>query len=92
MRTVFSAGWARAGGLLRFRVTGNGFLHHMVRNMVGTCVDAGSGRMEPDAIAGILAAHDRRVAGATAPPQGLHLMDVVYAVDVAVGDDAGVTA
>ena len=81
VRTVFCAVWRREAGLLCFRVTGSGFLHHMVRNMVGTCVDAGAGRIDPAAVPEILAARDRSKAGATAPPQGLHLMQVVYAAD-----------
>jgi tRNA pseudouridine38-40 synthase len=85
VRTVFCAGWLRDAGLLTFRVTGSGFLHHMVRNMVGTCVDAGAGRLHPAAVPGILAARDRGRAGATAPPQGLHLMRVVYETDTSEG-------
>jgi tRNA pseudouridine38-40 synthase len=81
VRTVFHAGWRRDDELLKFRVTGSGFLHHMVRNMVGTCVDVGAERLDPAAVAEILAARDRSRAGATAPPQGLHLMQVVYQGD-----------
>jgi tRNA pseudouridine38-40 synthase len=88
VRTVFGAGWLRAAGLLVFRVTGSGFLHHMVRNMVGTCVDAGAGRLDPAAVQEILAARDRSRAGATAPPQGLHLMQVTYEVDTPEGAGA----
>lgn len=77
-RTIFAADWLHDGGLLVFRVTGSGFLHHMVRNLVGTCVEAGAGRRRADGIAVLIAARDRRLAGPTAPPQGLHLMRVVY--------------
>jgi tRNA pseudouridine38-40 synthase len=55
----------------------------MVRNIAGTCVDAGAGRLHPAAVPEILAARDRSRAGATAPPQGLHLVEVVY-----VGDES----
>jgi tRNA pseudouridine38-40 synthase len=52
-----------------------------VRNIVGTCVEIGASRMPIDSIAAILQARDRRQAGVTAPPQGLHLVQVVYAAD-----------
>jgi tRNA pseudouridine38-40 synthase len=81
VRTIFHSGWQKQDGLLVYRVTGSGFLHHMVRNIVGTCVEIGAGRMPADAIPAILAARDRRRAGATAPPQGLHLVEVNYLVD-----------
>lgn len=79
VRRIDRAAWHHGEGLLVFRVTGTGFLHHMVRNIVGTCVEAGAGRIAPDSIPGILEALDRRRAGPTAPPQGLHLVEVVYA-------------
>ena len=82
-RTIFRSAWLREDGLLKYRVTGSGFLHHMVRNIVGTCVDVGAGRVSAEAVPALLAARDRRQAGATAPPQGLHLVRVVYAGDEA---------
>ncbi len=81
VRTIFASQWERSGDLLIFRVTGDGFLHHMVRNIVGTCVDAGAGRAEPESLPRILAARSRSEAGPTAPPQGLHLLNVTYAAD-----------
>lgn len=81
VRTIFQSGWRGYDGLLVYRVTGSGFLHHMVRNIVGTCVEIGAGRMAADAIPAILAACDRRHAGATAPPQGLHMVEVNYLAD-----------
>ena len=80
VKTVFSSCIAREDGLLRYWVTGSGFLHHMVRNIVGTLVDVGRGQMEVSAIPGILAARDRSAAGPTAPAQGLFLVGVDYAV------------
>lgn len=82
-RTILSSGWHRQEGMLVYRVTGSGFLHHMVRNIVGTCVLAGAGRLDPDRLPAIVRARDRRQAGPTAPPQGLHLVQVVYHGDVA---------
>jgi tRNA pseudouridine38-40 synthase len=64
--------------VLRFRVTGNGFLYKMVRNLVGTLVEAGLGQREPGEIKEILLAKDRRRAGKTAPARGLCLIKVTY--------------
>jgi tRNA pseudouridine38-40 synthase len=64
--------------LLHYRVTGTGFLRHMVRTIVGTLVEIGSGRWPPEEMARILESGDRRRAGATAPPHGLILMRVHY--------------
>jgi tRNA pseudouridine38-40 synthase len=64
--------------LLVYEVTGNGFLHHMVRNIVGTLVEVGRGKLEPGDILRILEARDRTTAGPTAPAQGLCLVEVEY--------------
>jgi tRNA pseudouridine38-40 synthase len=63
---------------LRYDVTGTGFLRHMVRNIVGTLVDVGRHRWPPEHIVDILASKTRHRAGATAPPQGLALVRVIY--------------
>lgn len=81
VRTIFRSAWQHRDGLLVYSVTGTGFLHHMVRNIVGTCVEAGRGRIHPGDIPRVLQSLDRREAGPTAPPQGLHLMRVVYQGD-----------
>jgi len=78
IKTIFSANCSRQEKLIQFTFTGSGFLYHMVRNLVGTIVEIGSGRRGADEFARILASHDRRKAGATAPPQGLYLMCVEY--------------
>jgi tRNA pseudouridine38-40 synthase len=78
MRTIYSSAWTEEAGLIVYRVTGSGFLHHMVRNLVGTFVDAASGRLSPDAIPLILAAVNRSAAGQTAPARGLFLVSVEY--------------
>ena len=59
-------------------IEGDGFLRHMVRNIVGTVVEAGRGRLAPERFRAILEARDRTQAGPTAPAQGLHLVRVLY--------------
>jgi tRNA pseudouridine38-40 synthase len=61
-----------------FHVRANRFLHHMVRNMVGTLVEIGRGSQRLADIPAVIAARDRRVAGRMAPPQGLFLEEVSY--------------
>lgn len=78
VRTIFSSNWTEMGELLIYRVRGNGFLHHMVRNLVGTLVDAGRGQIAPEDVARILEARSRSAAGATAPARGLFLDSVEY--------------
>jgi tRNA pseudouridine38-40 synthase len=79
VRTVFSSSWDRVDpDLLVYRVHGSGFLHHMVRNLVGTFLDAGRGRIAAGDVKRILEAQSRTVAGATAPARGLFLVSVDY--------------
>lgn len=59
-------------------IQANAFLHHMVRNVAGALMAVGSGNQQPQWIREILANRDRRLAGVTAPPQGLYLVDVGY--------------
>jgi len=66
------------GRLLRFEITGTGFLRHMVRIIVGTLVDIGRGQMDVEEMALIIESRDRRRAGQTAPAQGLMLWKVTY--------------
>jgi tRNA pseudouridine38-40 synthase len=77
-RTIHHSAWHQQDDLLIYRVTGSGFLHHMVRNLVGTFVEAGSGRLSPEAIPTILATRNRHAAGPTAPARGLFLVEVIY--------------
>jgi tRNA pseudouridine38-40 synthase len=85
VRTIYSSEWeqrqSEAGELLVYRVRGNGFLHHMVRNLVGTMLDVGCGKLKAEEIAEILAACSRSAAGATAPARGLFLHSVEYGED-----------
>lgn len=76
--TIASPSLSPDSRLLRYEVTGNGFLRHMVRTMVGTLVDVGRGRLAPEDITRILESHDRSTAGQTAPPHGLMLWHVEY--------------
>lgn len=78
VRTIFQAVCQREGALLVFRFAGDGFLYHMVRNIVGTVVEIGQGRRPVTAIQQILAARDRNLAGPTAPAAGLFLREVWY--------------
>jgi tRNA pseudouridine38-40 synthase len=68
----------RNDGYLVFKIQGNGFLRFMVRNIVGTLVDVGLGKMMPGDINRILVSKDRNLAGITAPAHGLFLMNVNY--------------
>ncbi|NYF89561.1 tRNA pseudouridine(38-40) synthase TruA [Tunturiibacter empetritectus] len=77
-RTIFHSAWHQQEDLLIYRITGSGFLHHMVRNLVGTFVEAAANRLPPDAIPKILAARNRSAAGPTAPARGLFLVEVLY--------------
>ena len=82
VRTIYLSRWeqrqAEAGPLLVYRVRGNGFLHHMVRNLVGTMIDVGRGQLAVEEIPGVLAARSRSAAGPTAPARGLFLHSVEY--------------
>jgi tRNA pseudouridine38-40 synthase len=78
VRTIFSSEWSRNGEELIYRVRGNGFLHHMVRNLVGTFLLVGKGTLTPEGISDILAAKKRSAAGPTAPAEGLYLVSVEY--------------
>lgn len=77
-RTLRQLTISRDGDEVVLSCTANGFLRHMVRNIVGTLVEVGRGARQPADIKRILDAHDRRQAGLTAPPQGLYLVQVLY--------------
>ncbi len=78
MRTIFSSTWARAGDELIYTVRGSGFLHHMVRNLVGTFLLMGKGTVSREDLRRILVARERTAAGPTAPASGLYLAGVEY--------------
>ena len=88
-RNVIEVSFEREGALgeehIAFTITGNAFLHSMVRTIVGTLVEVGAGRRDPEWVLEVITACDRRAAGPTAPARGLCFMDVAY-------DDGALTA
>jgi tRNA pseudouridine38-40 synthase len=78
VRTIESIDFTRVDELLTIRFVGNGFLYNMVRILVGTLLEVGSGERSPEDIPIILAHKDRRVSGKTAPAHGLYLWEVFY--------------
>ena len=82
VRTVFSSRWTQQdqsdGQEFVYEIRGNGFLHHMVRNLVGTLLLVGKRTLRPEDITRIVSARDRSAAGATAPARGLYLVNVEY--------------
>lgn len=78
MRHVFGSAWERQGDELLYAVRASGFLHHMVRNLVGTFVLVGKGTLKPEDVRKILKARDRSAAGPTAPANGLYMVAVEY--------------
>lgn len=65
-------------GMIKFLIEADGFLRHMVRNIVGTLVDVGRGKLSLSGFLAVMEGRDRRWAGVTAPPQGLFLKEVRY--------------
>jgi len=78
VRTLRKCDVARSGDIVTFELEADGFLRHMVRNIVGTLVGVGRGRFSTDEFAAILAARNRTRAGRSAPPHGLYLVHVDY--------------
>ena len=82
VRKVYSSAWEKRSNegddLLVYRIRGNGFLHHMVRNLAGTMIDVGRGLLAPDEVPRIIAVRTRSAAGPTAPARGLFLHSVEY--------------
>jgi tRNA pseudouridine38-40 synthase len=77
-RTILSSQWHREGELLIYDTKGDGFLYNMVRIMVGTMIDIGKGRFEPEIIEKAIKNEQRNLIGVTAPPSGLYLVEVFY--------------
>ena len=82
VRTCYSAScepievWGQP--LIAIDLAANAFLRHMVRNIAGTLLLVGEGKMDASGFAAVLAGRDRRMAGRTAPAHGLYLMSVTY--------------
>ncbi|KPC97857.1 tRNA pseudouridine synthase A [Geobacillus sp. BCO2] len=78
VRTMYRAEVKVDGPMLEFRFVGSGFLYNMVRIIVGTVLEIGQRKRSPADISTLLAAKDRRLAGPTAPAEGLYLWRVYY--------------
>ena len=78
VRTIFRLDIRKRGDRIVFLIESDGFLYKMVRNIVGTLLQVGSGRFPPGSAQKILLAKDRRAAGMAAVPQGLCLEEVKY--------------
>jgi tRNA pseudouridine38-40 synthase len=78
VRRIFSSDWQRQRDEFIYTVKGSGFLHHMVRNLVGTFILVGKATLRAEDVTRILEARNRSAAGATAPASGLYLVNVEY--------------
>lgn len=78
-RTLHLCELREEGGELRLHIAGDGFLRGMVRTVVGTLLWVGKGKLDPDAIPGLLAARDRARAGRNVAPHGLYFVEAGYA-------------
>lgn len=78
VRTIYDCDVTRDGDIVTIRVSGSGFLYHMVRIIAGTLVEVGTGRREPEEIDAILRARNREAAGPTAPAHGLTMLGIEY--------------
>lgn len=78
VRHITRSEWQSEGDELVYTIEGNGFLHHMIRNLVGTLLLVGKGSLQPPDVSRILESKNRSAAGATAPPSGLWLVSVQY--------------
>ena len=85
-REVKSVGVNRYDEVVVLDIKANAFLHHMVRNIVGTLLDVGSGERPIAWVADLMLKKDRTIAGVTAPPNGLYLVDVDYPHDSLIPD------
>lgn len=75
---IYKAEWELNGSALKFTISANRFLRNMVRAIVGTMIEIGSGKLQPEDIRHIILAKNRNLAGTSAPAHGLFLVDVGY--------------
>ena len=78
VRTVSELTVEKEKNVITIRITGNGFLYNMVRIIAGTLLEIGSGKRPPEEMKRVIQGANRSLAGATAPAQGLHLIEIVY--------------
>lgn len=78
IKRIEFARFSAQGSLVVLDIKANGFLHHMVRNLMGTFLKVGQGELEPSCVSDILLAKDRTLAPATAPPDGLYFVNAYY--------------
>ena len=78
VRCVTNLSIEKKDNLIEIKISADGFLYNMVRIIVGTLIEVAFGRMSPDEVKGVIASHDRSMAGMTAPPEGLYLNRVSY--------------
>jgi tRNA pseudouridine38-40 synthase len=78
VRRIYRNSIDASGDLVLYTIEATAFLRHMVRNIVGTLAKVGRGELDPAGFAELLRLRDRKLAGPTAPPQGLFLMEVKY--------------
>ncbi len=79
---IFSAAWEKKGDLIIFSIRANRFLRNMVRAIVGTMLEIGTGRLQPVDIRSVIEAKDRQKAGKSVRPHGLYLTDIDYPDDI----------
>lgn len=78
IRTIFEINMELSNNILIFHFVGNGFLRYMIRNIVGTLINVGEGKIKPNQIKDIIESCDRKKAGLKAPACGLYLNNVYY--------------
>jgi tRNA pseudouridine38-40 synthase len=78
VRTIYSIEFKKVEDRIQIDVCGNGFLYNMVRIIVGTLIEVGRGKIKPESIKEMLSTGKRELAGPTAPPQGLMMLNIEY--------------
>jgi tRNA pseudouridine38-40 synthase len=84
VKTMYSIDIVSKEPWLYFRIRGNAFLHHMVRNLVGSFLMIGRGKRKPEWMAEVLVAKDRQMAAPTFMPDGLYLAKITYPPEFAI--------